>query len=596
MRTIGRLLLLIVVVLGVSLVALSFVDLGRFAPQIEAAAAKATGRTLRIEGPLHIGVSLVPSLVAEKVGFANASWGTRADMVKADRLALKIALLPLLKGEVALKSVELRGADIYLETDRGGKGNWEFGAAGPAPSEGAQGGGAPALGGVPEVAISDLKIAYRDGKTGKVTNASFKDVSIAPRGGGIRARIAGDVNGSTLAFDADIFQSGNLVSLKDASFSMAGTSVTGDLALSLGGPKPGIEGALSSPKLDLTPLVQGGGSGKSGGHLFSRDPLPLDQLGAANADVTLSIGSLTFGKVALENVKLPVRLSDGALSAPFSASYRGVPVNVKLTANAASRGVALDASTTALDVGHLFKDLEVTDLLSVKGDVAAKLQGQGRSLHEIAASASGQTNIVLGEGTINSKMFAMVSSDLAKVIIPGGSDSGTARLVCALSRFDFQRGVGTSRALALETDSLVTTGGGTIDLGAETLDLLLKPKPKNASLVSLAFPVRVSGPLGAPSAGLDKTGVATGVATAVGGVALTGGVGALLPLMSTGSGSASGTGGCAQLAATAAKEQGGVTGAVKGVGSTVGGAAEDAAKGVGGAVESIGKGIGGFFK
>jgi len=125
---------------------------------------------------------------------------------------------------------------------------------------------------------------------------------------------------------------------------------------------------------------------------------------------------------------------------------------------------------------------------------------------------------------------------------------------------------------------------------------LLKPKPKNASLVSLAFPVRVSGPLGAPSAGLDKTGVATGVATAVGGVALTGGVGALLPLMSTGSGSASGTGGCAQLAATAAKEQGGVTGAVKGVGSTVGGAAEDAAKGVGGAVESIGKGIGGFFK
>ena len=594
MRFLGRLLLLVIIVLVVGVVGLSFVDLGRFSPQIEAAAQKATGRALKIDGRLHIGISLQPELVAEKVSFANADWGSRPEMVKADRLALKIDVLPLLKGQVALKSVELDDADIYVETDKAGKGNWEFGTAQAEATTKA--GGTPALAGVPNVAISNLKITYRDGTTKKVTTADFKKVSIAQKVGGVHATIEGDVNGSAVAFDSDVFQAAGDISLKDASVTVAGTSAKGDLTLALGGAKPNITGALTSPKFDLTPFTKGDGGGKAkGGPVFSRDPLPLDQLSAADADVTVSIASLVFGKVELANVKLPVKLKDGQLSAPLSAAYRGVPINAAVTANGGSRAVSLDARTTSLDLGQLFKDLDVTDLLSVKADIAAKLNGRGKSLHDIAASLNGMTNLATGQGTVNSKMFATVSGDLATALIPSGSNTDKAKLVCALSAFSFQGGVGTSKALAVETDSLITTGGGTINLGTEQIDLLLKPKPKNPSLVSLAFPIRVSGSLSAPSAGLDKAGAAMGVATAVGGVALTGGVGALLPLMSSGNEGAAGSGGCAKLAAAAAQDSGGVGGTVKGVGSAVGGAAEGAAKGVGGAVKGIGEGIGGLF-
>lgn len=582
MRNLGRLLLLLVVLLGGAIVALSFVDLGRFAPQIEAAAQKATGRALKIEGPLHIGISLTPSLVAEKVRFANASWGSRPDMMTAEKLAIKLDVIPLLSGKVALKSVELKGADIYVETDKGGKGNWEFGAGAPAADASAKGG--PALAGVPEVAITDLKIAYRDGNTRKVTKAEFENVSIEPRGGGVHAMVAGDVNGSTVAFDADVTQSGDDISFKNASLTVADTSVKGDIAVNLAG-TPSVKGALTSDKFDLTPLASSGGSGK-GGPLFSRDPLPLDQLNAVNADITISVGTLTYGKVALQNLKLPIKLQGGALNVPVSVSYRGAPINVGITGNGGARSLGIDARAGALDIGKLFADLDVTDLLAAKADIAAKLSGRGASLHAIAASASGQTNLAVGEGTINSKMFALVSNDLAKAVIPNGSGGDTARLVCALSRFDFQGGVGTSKALAVETDSLITTGGGTIDLGSERLDLLLKPKPKKASLASLAFPIRVSGPLTSPSAGIDKEGAAIGLATAAGGIALTGGVGALLPMMSTGNAS-SGTGGCASLAAKAS-ESTGIVGGVKGAG-------EGIAKGVGGAVEGVTKGLGGLF-
>ena len=595
MRTIGRLLLLLIVVVGVALVALSFVDLGRFAPQIEAAAQKATGRSLKIEGPLHIGISLEPELVAEKVTFANAPWGTRADMVKADKFALKIAVMPLLQGKVALKEVELDNADIYIETDRNGKGNWEFGEAKAAPAEAAPSGGGASLAGVPEVSINNLKLTYLDGKTGKATKADMQEVSIVPGHGGVHVTISGDVNGSKVAFSSDVNQSATEISLKNAALTVAGTSANGDLTVALGGAKPNVTGSLSSPKLDLTPFASGGSGGKKGGPVFSRDPLPLDQLNAADADVTISIASLSYGKVALGDVKLPIKLHNGSLDAPLSMTYRGTPIKVALTANGGARSVAVDAHVTALDIGKLLADLDVTNLLSARADIAANLKGQGRSLHDIAASTSGQTNLAVGEGTINSKMFAMVSGDLAKALIPGGQSNQTAKLVCALSAFDFRGGIGTSKALAVETDSLVTTGGGTIDLGSETVDLLLKPKPKNASLASLAFPIRVSGPLGGPSAGIDKSGAALGIAMAVGGVALTGGVGALLPLMSTGSGSAASEG-CAKLAAAASQDSGGIGGTVKGVGSAVGGAAEGVTKGVGGAVGDVTKGIGGLFK
>ena len=295
--------------------------------------------------------------------------------------------------------------------------------------------------------------------------------------------------------------------------------------------------------------------------------------------------------MVLNGLKLPVTIDSGKLNAPLTAEYRGVPLKLTLNADGARNSVAIDAAATNFDLGRLLSDLDLTTMLDARADFGARLNGRGASLHAIASSLGGQINLVLGKGTIDSRAFAIVSDDLVNVLIPGGEGGGTAKLVCAISRFDFNGGVGTASALALETGTLITTGSGKVDLGRERVDLLFRPKPKKASLVSLAFPVRLSGPLTAPTAGLDKTGVVTGVATAVGGVALTGGLGALLPLMSTGSGTVASDGDCNAVAAAAA-DPGGVAGGVAGA---VGDAAEGAAKSVGDTMESIGKGIGGFF-
>lgn len=586
MRKFLGFILAIVLLLAGGLYALTLIDLGRFTPQIEAAAKDATGRTLKIEGPLHIGFSLVPTVVAEKVSFSNAEWGTKPDMLSAGKLELQVALLPLLSGDLDVRRVEIEDADIFLETDRRGRGNWVFaeGEAAPAAAPEGEGGGFT-LAGVPELNISNFRFAYRDGATGQVNEAALDEVTLVAQGSGYHAVIEGKVNGSAVSFASDIEGNASKIALNNASLSVAGTSIGGDLALDLSG-KPKLAGALASPAFDVTPFLKGGGGG-SGGPLFSKDPLPFDALNSADVDLSLALDELRYGKVTLTALKLPVKIQGGKLSAPLAAAYRGRPV--KLALDADGRGnVGVDADAVNFDLGKLLADLDLSTMLTANADFGARLKGQGKSLHGIASSLNGQTNLVIGQGTINSRAFAIVSDDLARILIPSGESGSTAKLVCAISRFDFAGGVGKASALALETDTLITTGSGNVDLGGERIDLLFKPKPKKASLVSLAFPVRLSGPLTSPSAGLDRTGVATGVATAVGGTVLTGGIGALLPLMSTGTGSVAAGGKCGAAAAAASEESRGVVG-------TIGGAAEGAAKGAGEVLEGIGRGIGNIF-
>ena len=77
-------------------------------------------------------------------------------------------------------------------------------------------------------------------------------------------------------------------------------------------------------------------------------------------------------------------------------------------------------------------------------------------------------------------------------------------LNCIVSRIDVVDGVAKTDKLLLDTRRLTIAGSGALDLNTERLDLLLSPNPKQASLVSLANPVRVTGTLTAPHVTVTK--------------------------------------------------------------------------------------------
>src|SRR5690242_13876830 len=158
-------LVALIVLAGIAVfVLLETTDFDQYRPLIAAEVKAVTGRDLEIAGKFHLAFSLTPTVSASDVRFANAPWGSRPDMARLDRLEAEIKLLPLLSGTLAIRQVRLIGADILLETDKAGLGNWLFQSAATAPSS--SGGAANAPPTIDGLSIKNSVLTFRDGQTG----------------------------------------------------------------------------------------------------------------------------------------------------------------------------------------------------------------------------------------------------------------------------------------------------------------------------------------------------------------------------------------------------------------------------------------------
>jgi len=84
--------------------------------------------------------------------------------------------------------------------------------------------------------------------------------------------------------------------------------------------------------------------------------------------------------------------------------------------------------------------------------------------------------------------------------MPWNVSKASTTVNCMVARFPIDRGVMRAERLLLDTTEMTMGGEGTINLGRETLNLRLVPKPKDPALFSLAVPVIVEGPIQNPNA------------------------------------------------------------------------------------------------
>ncbi len=135
--------LLVVILVPVVAAAILYatVDPNLLKPRIAAAVERATGRTLTLAGPIAWQLAPEPMLTATDVGLSNPPGASRPQMLTVRSVAIRIAWLPLLSGEVQISGLRLIGPDIRLERSAQGVPNWLFtpqarpsGAAASAPA------------------------------------------------------------------------------------------------------------------------------------------------------------------------------------------------------------------------------------------------------------------------------------------------------------------------------------------------------------------------------------------------------------------------------------------------------------------------------
>jgi len=120
------LLVLLVLTIGTTLVAPSFIDWNAWRDDVAARIEAATGRTVDITGDLSVRVLPRPAVSVEGVRLANIEGGSTQHMARVTAIQASLAWAPLLRGQVRVTSVHVIDPVILLERLPDGRANWVF--------------------------------------------------------------------------------------------------------------------------------------------------------------------------------------------------------------------------------------------------------------------------------------------------------------------------------------------------------------------------------------------------------------------------------------------------------------------------------------
>ena len=544
----------------------SGIDPARLTQLLSSSVKEATGRDLRIAGPVSLKLFPALGITAEQVSLSNASWADKTDMLTVNHLELDIEMLPLLKKEIAFNAINLTGVEAHLQTNKSGDGNWDF--TPPLSTEGSAGNNTQSAANnsssdqvdpvrIRNLNITDANVSYQ-GFGSDRTFIAIPKLSIIGRSAKT------EVLAQAKYANYQLEMKGKTGNLHDALDGWNTTSVKMplDLNLTVNGKVLAIDGEidkkpkslptfdlrLSSKSFELGPLAGSAALASSGGKqiasgnsnqaqrkfLFGEDALPFNVLPQANGKLAINIDELSFpGHVPMTAVKGNVvfdgsnfHVNDlsfglGKGSAQVQASvlqFQGLIPTLSLKGTA--KGFTLEQLMDAVDSGTKVKDGDA--------ELAVNLRSSGTSMHQLASRANGAIQVSIGKGSIDSQ-FINKGGDLMITVVdainPLRKKTDQTILECAVFYLPMSNGqIALNNSIGVVTDRLDIVLSGSIDLKTETLNVKIDPREKSGLTtgVNLAGLVKLQGTLLNPQAGVNKEGVVNS-AVSIGLGILTGG-------------------------------------------------------------------------
>lgn len=303
----------------------------------------------------------------------------------------------------------------------------------------------------------------------------------------------------------------------------------GTIAADLGGRRPAVAADLKATKVDLASFQPAARSGAAKpapakaaakDRVFSNDPIDVSALNALDAKIGIAIDELVVGPGAVVRaVSLKLDLANGiATLKPLAASVAGSQLVGEATIDArkAVFDVALGLKAPKVDLGQAMAFAGSPGLVEGKGDVAIDLKTRGSSLAQLMGGLDGTVRAMTGEGRLKTTLIDDLVGGASAIIgtLVAGKRDATA-LTCAAVSFDLKKGVATAKALLIDTEFSTVAGEGSADLGAETLDLKVSPKPKGVTL-NVAVPIKIKGTFANPSVGPDELAAARKIGGLIG--------------------------------------------------------------------------------
>ena len=296
-------------------------DWEQYKPEIEERLEAITGRDVAIDGPLAVTILPTPTIEAADLRIANAPGAADPDMARIGSLDLKLALGPLLGGEIAVTSLEMVDPVIELQRLADGRPNWLSESAPGQGTDGADPGEAEAaeagLTRIDSATVTNGTIVYRHAHGAPPERIEGIDATLTARSleGPYRGEGTLAVRGRAIGFQ---FATATVREDRTVPVSLEAT-FEGERGSTL------FEGTLKD--LDGTPAFDG--SVKAGASDFGAllNALAVD-LGSLPAEPLASAfsakGKLSLSADAVAASELQVRL--GESQATGAVSWEGVDV------------------------------------------------------------------------------------------------------------------------------------------------------------------------------------------------------------------------------------------------------------------------------
>jgi uncharacterized protein involved in outer membrane biogenesis len=311
----GLFALLVIAALIVSLIRIP-IDLSGYKGLVESTAADALGRSVTVDGNITVTTSLWPTFEIAGIRIANPEGFDAGDLAKMDRARIRVALWPLLEGQVRIKTFQIDGLALNLVRNEYGAVNWALGGpagSAPTPTEEAAAddpppGFSPDAMAIDDIVLENISATFRNLNRDQELNfAMDRAVGSAALGETMRLQVNGVLleEPYTLRIEADSL--GEFLALArsrmqidieiaETRFHLAGSSEalgarrTNELDVRIEGKRlDSLDGLL---RLDLPPL----GDYRLGAHLTaSPGRLELSDLEVTVGDNTLN-GAMTVDR------------------------------------------------------------------------------------------------------------------------------------------------------------------------------------------------------------------------------------------------------------------------------------------------------------
>jgi uncharacterized protein involved in outer membrane biogenesis len=294
------------------------------------------------------------------------------------------------------------------------------------------------------------------------------------------------------------------------------SDLSGDATFLTGGERPKLVADLVSKRLDFDDL--GGFIGRApqtGGkesasqeqralaakqaaspRVLPDEPFHLAKIRSMDADVKLKARHVETRRLPVDAMTAHLFIDDGLVRLDpldFDAAGGRLHSTVRLDARRAVIASRLDLRAEGLSLPKLFPGFELSKGSTGRLGGTLALSGTGNSIARMLATSDGQVAMRMGSGRISNLLMEKAGIDIQETIKFLVGKDRTIPIRCAFGEFAVKDGLMDSRALAFDTTDTVILGDGRVSLRDESLDLRLKPLPKDHSFVSLRAPLMLTG-------------------------------------------------------------------------------------------------------